>query len=183
MLRPDITLDGSTIALEGDRVHIDGFDLDLDSSERRSNTSGLRRALVHDFDDGLTINYAGDYPAGVRIHGATSIRGALHTEGTTTVAAALCVDDPAQRTVSVGLRRALAHAEDSLVINADGDYPNGVQIQGHLAIHGPTECRDITILTYGQPGQMRRLNVGQELLELRRLVNALAQRVARLESR
>jgi hypothetical protein len=35
----------------------------------RQTVPSLRRALVHDFEDGLTINWDGDYPGGVTILG------------------------------------------------------------------------------------------------------------------
>jgi hypothetical protein len=55
-------------------ARIEAPDLELDAgSERRSNDQGRRRALVHDFHDGLTINWAGDYPGGVSLFGVRQI--------------------------------------------------------------------------------------------------------------
>ena len=51
-------------------IKIQGSDFLLDSPGRRSGHGGhLRRALVHDQADGLTINFNGDYPGGVTIVG------------------------------------------------------------------------------------------------------------------
>ena len=51
-------------------IKIQGSDFLLDSPGRRSRHGGnLRRALVHDQADGLTINFNGDYPGGVTILG------------------------------------------------------------------------------------------------------------------
>jgi len=52
-------------------------DLILDSDERRSEghkgKGEMRRALVHDVGDQLTINYGSDYPAGVKLQGFVRI--------------------------------------------------------------------------------------------------------------
>jgi hypothetical protein len=73
----DVTLDGETVEINGNFLEVRGHDLKLDSPRRRStrggvvDTSGERRALVHDFEDGLTLNWDQDYPAGVKIEGRT----------------------------------------------------------------------------------------------------------------
>ena len=77
---PDVVLD-----VDFDKVRVEGHvldcrtaDLALDSPERRGPRGGTqRRALVHDFNDGLTVNYRGDYPGGVTIVDA---RVSLHVE-------------------------------------------------------------------------------------------------------
>ena len=63
----------SWLELEGDRARMRATDLMLDAPSRRSNGGEWRRALVHDFQDGLTINFAGDYPGGVHVVGETSM--------------------------------------------------------------------------------------------------------------
>ncbi len=68
-MKSDIKLDGGYVILEGVWTKLTTFDLMLDAPSRRRNSYGLRRALVHDFQDALTINYNKDYPGGVRIHG------------------------------------------------------------------------------------------------------------------
>lgn len=40
---------------------------------RRSSPDGLRRALVHNTEDGLTINFNDDYPGGVTINSVVRI--------------------------------------------------------------------------------------------------------------
>src|SRR5687767_3561473 len=59
--------DGNVLMLEGRVVKIEGSDLILDALDRRHGGGVFRRALVHDGNDGLTINYNGDYPGGVTI--------------------------------------------------------------------------------------------------------------------
>jgi hypothetical protein len=70
----DIKLDqegGHWVVVDAGALKVAGTDLMLDSPERRgSNRGGHRRALVHDFNDGLTINYNRDYTGGVTIENA-----------------------------------------------------------------------------------------------------------------
>jgi hypothetical protein len=63
----------SDVKLLQGQVKVEAPDLCVDSAARRKNSTQHRRALVHDFNDGLTINYANDYPAGVTISGAVNI--------------------------------------------------------------------------------------------------------------
>src|SRR3954454_11823397 len=75
--------DGSVVIVDGRVLKVIGSDLILDSPGRRSETqSANRRALVHDSGDGLTINFNGDYPGGVTIHGDAVVTGELSLAGT-----------------------------------------------------------------------------------------------------
>lgn len=67
----DVKLLGDQIRVEGRRqVIVEALDLCVDSPDRRSeHTTPDRRAIVHDQQDGLTINYDFDYPGGVKING------------------------------------------------------------------------------------------------------------------
>lgn len=67
----DVKFDGDWIILEGNWTRVRTLDLMLDAAARRITPTGHRRALVHDHNDRLTINYAGDYPNGVRVNGQT----------------------------------------------------------------------------------------------------------------
>lgn len=71
----DIRLDDDStetwVTVDAGVLNITGADLNLNSSERRGIHAGrLRRALVHDGNDGLTINFNGDYTGGVTINNA-----------------------------------------------------------------------------------------------------------------
>ena len=57
--------DGSFLHLEARVVKAVGSDFMLDAPERRTAANPFRRALVHNQNDGLTVNFAGDYPGGV----------------------------------------------------------------------------------------------------------------------
>ena len=66
----DIKLDENFVTVEGQALKSQTLDFMLDHPDRRkSSTPEYRRALVHDQNDGLTMNYEGDYPGGVTIFG------------------------------------------------------------------------------------------------------------------
>ena len=71
----DVKLDqgprGDIVLLDAGVVQTTAFDFVLDSPSRHTGPPGQRRALVHDFSDGLTMNWVGEYPGGVRINGPT----------------------------------------------------------------------------------------------------------------
>jgi hypothetical protein len=72
----DIVLDATEqVAILCDNLKVQGHDFLLDSPSRRQAPKpvGFRRALVHDQNDGLTINFAKDYPGGVTISGVRSL--------------------------------------------------------------------------------------------------------------
>src|SRR5262245_2409237 len=71
----DIKFDGETVVVEGSFLKAQVVDFKLDAASRRKTTTGERRALVHDFDDGLTVNWANDYPAGVSVNSTKVING------------------------------------------------------------------------------------------------------------
>lgn len=63
-----------TVFVDGSILSVGASDFILDAPARRSHGGGnLRRALVHDTADGLTINFNGDYPGGVSIVNAKLI--------------------------------------------------------------------------------------------------------------
>jgi hypothetical protein len=56
------------VTIQATVLHSTAADLIIDSPSRRSNAAGVRRALVHDGGDGLTINFNHDYPGGVTLN-------------------------------------------------------------------------------------------------------------------
>src|SRR5438876_8677004 len=75
--------DGSFVLVQGRVLKVAGSDLVLDAPERRKESqTPNRRALVHDFQDGLTVNFNGDYPGGVTIAGNAAVTGDLLLAGT-----------------------------------------------------------------------------------------------------
>lgn len=72
----DVILDDDSgeVTVECENLRVRGHDLLLDApARRRPGGTGFRRALVHDQNDGLTINFSGDYPGGVTVHGALAL--------------------------------------------------------------------------------------------------------------
>ena len=73
----DLILDhdgGNSIVIDAAALKATASDFLLDSPHRHTGgqinrKAGGRRALVHDFEDGLTVNFDGDYPGGVTING------------------------------------------------------------------------------------------------------------------
>lgn len=55
-MNSDIKLDGRNLEIIADLVIARALDIHLDHPDRRSTNSGYRRALVHNSEDGLTIN-------------------------------------------------------------------------------------------------------------------------------
>lgn len=81
-MQSDIKLDETSAVVEGTALVSKTWDIMLDAPDRRQRAEGVRRALVHDFNDGLTLNFAEDYPGGVTISGKThlSIKTVLQTK-------------------------------------------------------------------------------------------------------
>ena len=77
----DIILDEQFVALQGDFVDVRAPALVLDAITDRTDpkldTEVLRRPLVHDADDSLTINWRNHYSGGVSVYGRVSISGTL----------------------------------------------------------------------------------------------------------
>jgi hypothetical protein len=63
-------------------VRILGSDLMLGSEDGRSiGTKPAQRALVHEQNDELVLNYQGDFEGGTRVDGNIKVRGSIYTEG------------------------------------------------------------------------------------------------------
>jgi hypothetical protein len=86
----DVVLDDGAaqdhVTVQANVLKVAATDLEINADWRRKGGAGPRRALVHDFDDGLTINFGADYPGGVKI---TSAKLNLHVEAQTGSEAAL----------------------------------------------------------------------------------------------
>ena len=83
----------SDIILEGSQVKVNANDIVLDFPARRKDKNGQRRAFVHDFEDGLTINWAGDYPGGVKIQGHVLLDHTVYVKNTATFEKAIAAPD------------------------------------------------------------------------------------------
>lgn len=80
----DIIFDDSEqIIMACKNVRVEGHDLLLDSAKRRkpdgrpgrdTASPSYRRAFVHDGNDGLTMNFASDYPGGVTLNSMVALK-------------------------------------------------------------------------------------------------------------
>jgi len=66
-------VDGSFVVVEARVLKAEASDFMLDSVGRRKGGGPSRRALVHDQNDGLTLNFNNDYPGGVTINGVRAL--------------------------------------------------------------------------------------------------------------
>lgn len=153
------------IAPPNRQLKVDGWDFVLDCKDRRKpdtetvggitiKHSPVRRALVHDAGDKLTINYACDYPGGVNISGTTTTE-VLHVlkslvapvakllgyswfgspKAVTCLAQDLVLADIDNDKDTPPKNVALSHMPgDKLVVNRDKGYKGGVEIQGSVSI-------------------------------------------------
>lgn len=160
----DIRLDGNTTTIEGDFLKTTAVDVIIDAPSRRGSPAGNRRALVHNFSDGLTINWASDYPDGVTIEGFR-----LRCKQ-----ADLLLDYAARRKNNTPWRRALVHDfTDGLTLNWANDYPGGVTINGNVTVPG-----QLLVPNRVGPGTV---DVASELAALKTKMAALETRLAALE--
>lgn len=175
----DIKLDDSWVVVEAHATQLLGHDLMLDGKDRRKETANPhRRALVHDFDDGLTVNWNADYPAGVTLKGTRTIEGLKNKDWVNVdsrvvkvVGTDVMLDSPGRRRETTNPhRRALVHDfNDGLTINWSSDYPGGVTINGAVKLPG-------TLTVAGK-------EIGSLLSTLTSQIAALEARVATLESK
>lgn len=159
----DIRLDGNTTTIEGDFLKTTAVDVVIDAPSRRRAAGGNRRALVHNFTDGLTLNWASDYPDGVTIEGFRL----------TCKQADIVLDFASRRRNNTPWRRALVHDfNDGLTLNWANDYPGGVTINGNVSVPG-----QLQVPNRAGGGTV---DVASELLTLKNRIVALETRVAAL---
>jgi hypothetical protein len=159
----DIRLDGNTTTIEGDFLRTTAVDVVVDAPSRRRAAGGNRRAIVHNFNDGLTLNWASDYPDGVTIEGFRL----------TCKQADLVLDFAGRRRNNTPWRRALVHDfNDGLTLNWANDYPGGVTINGNVTVPGQ-------LLVPNRAGAGS-IDVASELLAMKNRIAALETRLTAL---
>lgn len=171
----DVKLDegprGDTVLLDGGVVQATAFDFVLDSPFRHKGPPGLRRALVHDFSDGLTINWAGDYPGGVTINGPSggdiAPRIALDRSGSASVFGVSVVDQVAIHATLINLDTLRPDG------NAAGEVKFTFQHPGEFDQDGNQRTPDFPETVF----------LGALLTALRDEISLLKDRVAKLESK
>lgn len=133
-------------------------DIILDHPFRRLNTQGLRRALVHDKQDTLSINYAGDYPGGVKIFG------------------------------DIQIHKLKSHAvfSDYLIGPGEGGHITGTFSQEKeidLIVEGGTIKRSIKITTAGQKFADTTIDLFDEISLLRNEMDTLKAEIVKLQAK
>lgn len=195
----DIQFDGEQVKIEGSVLAVHAADLIIDSPDRRTKTKAgkktppYRRALVHDQQDGLTINFNGDYPGGVTAYGTMRVDAFRARRGN----ALICqspdfILDAKERRSSASdpkaARRALVHDQaDGLTINFNDDYPGGVTLNGVVRFPGRIEVVRELPVGHDAEGVLIVDSVAIDLWEtldtLTSEVAFLRERVAALEGR
>lgn len=87
-MNSDIKLDADGdgwVTVETNVLRSSSSDFMLDCPPRRKGSNEFRRALVHNENDGLTVNFAGDYPGGVTIDGDLTVADDLVVQDNLTV--------------------------------------------------------------------------------------------------
>ncbi|GAA2736337.1 hypothetical protein GCM10009867_20800 [Pedococcus aerophilus] len=197
----DIRFDGDWILLEGAVTKSATSDFMLDTAGRRATNTPYRRALVHDFTDGLTLNWDRDYPGGVTINDTKTLKGASNGDWlvvasrvTQHLGTDIMLDGGAERrrtttifrprgTPSSPYRRALVHAwEDTLVLNFNRDYRGGVLIDGSVSMPGSLAVAGQDVATVFASLQSQVTAMTAQVTALTAQVAALTDRVTALET-
>jgi len=162
--------DGTFLVLASRVLKAEASDFMLDSPQRRKSTGGMRRALVHDQSDGLTLNFNGDYPGGVAVNGRT-----INLNGPS--GARVSVDDTGRIAESNNLDQVTIHATvislDTL--QADGNSAGDVR----FTFQHPDELdQDGNPRVAGFP---ETVFLGALIRQLRDEISRLQSRVSQLE--
>lgn len=192
----DIKLDGNWLVFEGQWTRVRSWDLMLDAEDRRSDSSGWRRALVHNHEDGLTINYSSDYPAGVKIEGNTKCDS---VEADVLSCQSLSSSESKTGRISIGPYRLAYSASGNVVLGDSGatdmmDVQGpGVQIKGKLRVwqdskfDEPIRTPDVVIAPkrpHGNAGDDPRYdpyNLAEKLASLTQQVTELQKQLKELQ--
>lgn len=160
---------GNEVIVEAFTLKMEGADLRIDYGPRRTNNSDHRRAIVHDYSDGLTINWANDYPGGISLNGNVKVS-ELSGSHLRVRHHDLHLDNDSRRSSTSGNRRAMVHDfNDGLTLNWASDYPGGVTIRG--AVNCPQ-----SLVVAGE-------NIRTLISDLTSRISSLESQVAALEAR
>jgi hypothetical protein len=154
--------------LDAAAVETTASDFLLDCPARHKGGPGFRRALVHDFNDGLTINFAGDYPGGVTINGPSTELSTARI-GLDRSGSAFGNNDLDQVTLHATLINLDTLRSDS---NAAGDVKFTFEHPGEVDQDGNQHTPDFPETVF----------LGALLTTLRDEISLLKDRVAKLES-
>lgn len=185
-MQSDIHLDGNWLVLEGNWTRVRSLDLMLDAPSRRQNPQGHRRALVHDHQDGLTINYAEDYPGGVTIQGKVHL-GEARINGNLEAGAEVRIRGRrlARVTETDPEQLVLGESNTTNTIEVEGpgmQINSGLQVRGDAYFDRPIHTSDL-VLDWPPTGgpQPAPQAFRQVIADLQTKIAQLEARVAELE--
>ncbi|MDH4369640.1 MAG: hypothetical protein OEV99_07310 [Nitrospira sp.] len=157
-------IDGTYLLLEARVVKSVASDFMLDSPERNKGINPHRRALVHDQSDGLTINYNGDYPGGVRINQVAELTPLGRVKM-----------GPSSTIKMGGMKR--IEGEQVIIDTEKMTIKETIAIP-HLVVRG-----GISFETYGEKNARVTFSLGEVLASLKEQISELNTKVAALEKK
>ena len=194
-MKSDIKLDGDWVILEGNWTRVRTWDFMLDAPDRRQTNSGWRRALVHDSTDGLTINYNGDYPGGVKIKGKVNVES---LEGQNVSSQILKTNFLETGSARVGQYTFASSSSQGLHIgdSVTNTYIKGqhVRVDNNLTVDGDAnfteevKVHDIVVSPKMTPEnemepQYQPYSLFERIKEMQQTINELRERIENLENR
>jgi hypothetical protein len=158
----------SDLKLDGERVRVEAWDLVLDAADRRKTQEGERRALVHDYQDGLTLNWGNDYPGGVKLYGVRHITKDPHFLTGVTISGGLHVN-----------QGDFFFTGQRIYLKSDPENPAGVQIHGNVHFSDAVVLSDKTTVRQSVSGTARPMqyNIFEEISNLRKEVAELKKKL------
>jgi len=157
---------------------------------RRGSNTPYRRALVHDTNDGLTINWENDYAGGVTMNGVTKMTG--HTfhvgnvpmQGITIEGGALINLNAVGLTFKGGVINLNCEPDQAAGVKISGNvhFDKDVTIDGRVLFHRKPLPGAVVVTPPGQPPLRPSLpdDLAQVILELQQKVAALEQKTQHL---
>lgn len=168
------------VQLLAGQVKVDAWDLCLDSQDRRKADTPFRRALVHDLEDGLTINWGDDYPGGVTVRAVNRVVGKAGSVGVGQIFRSLILESNIVHFLSsLGV---VIFKLKKLMFQSEDENP-GVEIGGQLRFNdavtfaGVTKVAKAVQLATGAPALME-YDVFEQISQLRGEVGALQTALA-----
>lgn len=164
--------DGSVVLIDARVVKAKASDFILDFPSRRGANArgavGMRRALVHDQHDGLTINFNRDYPGGVTINDVV----ALNNRNT-----GIHLSD----VVEISPFRSVAQLAAG---GTSGTQPKGLVLRGHIMIErDPSADASSDANVSVARSSYRESGADHETVSVQRLFADLQREIARLNER
>ena len=164
-------------------VKVAAGDLNVDggTARRKGSPTQYKRALVHDFNDGLTVNWGNDYSGGVTINGVKTIT--AHSPGPPIPLPRMTIDatkigslnlNAAAVTFTCGAIQLNCQPEQAAAVKITGD----AQFEGKILFRRKSQPGAVAVVP-GQPPPPPAppLNLADVIFELQQKVAALEKNV------